>query len=410
MTITFDFPVWATALAIVFVLAWLIQFVLQLVIWLRPLRHARKCSRQSSVAADAESSRPGVSILVYSHNTGEALARNLPLLMSQNYPNFEVVVLDDESLDDTQDVVTMMEQRYENFYHSRIDDRTRAISHRKLAVLLGCRAAKHGLILMTHAECKPESDHWISDMVQPFSNPGIEMVLGPVVYERRKSFLSRFCQFDLFHRLLFVFGTSLVVRPFSGWGQNMAFRKDTFNVVNKSKSFQSHLKMQPGEDDLFVSDAARDGNLAVVAKTSALMTDQSKPLFINWSLARLNRGFTSRFYAAAPRVTKLLDSLTRYLTVLSGVGLLVYTLFIIIGTPGPHASTWVLFGITLFLLLVRMGLMIYTYTATARAFRQRPYITWPVFLDLYMPLVDLWFHIKAGLNKKRFDVSRIGLR
>lgn len=409
MTITFDFPVWATALAIVFVLAWLIQFVLQLVIWLRPLRHAHKCSRQSAVAADVDSCRPGVSILVYSHNAGEALAQNLPLLMAQNYPDFEVIVLDDESLDDTQDVLTMMEQRYEHFYHSRIDDRTRAMSHRKLAVLLGCKAANHDLILMTHAECKPESDQWISNMVQPFSNPGIEMVLGPVVYERRKSFLSRFCQFDLFQRLLFVFGTSLAVRPFSGWGQNLAFRKDTF-YVNKSQGFQRHLKMQPGEDDLFVSDAARDGNVAIVAKTSALMTDLSKPLFINWSLARLDRGFTSRFYAAAPRITKLVDSITRYLTVLPGLGLLAYTLFIIIGTPAPHASAWVLFGVTLFLLLVRMGLMIYTYAASSRAFHQRSYITWPIFLDLYMPLVDLWFHIKAGLNKKRFEVSRIGLR
>ena len=71
---------------------------------------------------------------------------------------------------------------------------------------------------------------------------------------------------------------------------------------------------------------------------------------------------------------------------------------------------WVAFGVTLFLLLIRMGVMLYTYAATARALHLRQMLSWPLLLELYMPLVDLWFRLKALLRKKRFGVSRIGIQ
>jgi len=397
------------ALAIVFALSWLIQFVILLVLWQRPLRHARKLQRQAVINPDSAAQQPGVSILVHSRNAGESLARNIPLLMSQDYPQFEVIVLDDDSLDETQDVVTMLEQRYDNFYHTRIDKRTRAMSHRKLGVLLGAKASHYDLLVMTHAECKPESDKWLAEMVRPFANHAIEVVQGPVVYERRQSLLSRFCQFDLFQRLLMLLGITLAVRPYAGWGQNMAFRKRTF-YANGSQGYQTHLNIQPGEDDLFVANVGHDGNVAVQCAAASVMTDQSKPLFINWSLQRLDRAFTSRLYAFAPALVKWTDYVTRYMTVLAGLGILAYTLYIIICVNGVHPVAWTVFGTALLLLLIRMALIIYTFVATARMLKQRPYVFSPILLDLYMPWVDVWFRVKALSQKKRFGVGRIGLQ
>ena len=400
-----SYPNWIIALGIVFVVAWLIQLTLQLTVWMRMMRQARRQAQQP--AADS-SFQPGVSVLVYSHNEAEALARNLPVLLSQNYPDYEVIVLDDCSVDETQDVLKMMEQRSDRFFCSRIDDRTRAMSHRKLGVLLGAKASHHDILLMTHAECMPSSPDWISGMVQHFANPNVEVVLGPVVYERRVSFLSRFCQFDLFNRLLLLLGTTLAVRPYAGWGQNLAFRKSTF-YANRSQGFQRHLKLQPGEDDLFVADVARQDNVAVECRPDSLVTDQSKPLFISWSLERLSRGFTSRLYAMTPAVVRVTDSVTRYLTVLPGLALVAYTLYNIINVKGVHQTDWTVMGIALSLLLVRTGLLVYTHYASARALRQRPQLLWPVMLDLYMPLVDVWFRCKALMRRRRFEVGRVGL-
>lgn len=406
MNITIDYPSWIVALVAIFVVAWLIQIILNLVVW-QGLK--RQAARQAQNPTFVGANQPGVSVLVYSHNEAESLARNLPILLNQNYPNYEVIVLDDNSRDNTQDVLTMMDQRSDILFHSKIDEKTRAMSHKKLAVLLGTKSSHNDIILMTHAQCMPASADWISGMVSHFVNPRVEVVLGPVVYERRTSFLSRFCQYDLFQRLSLMFGITLSMKAFAGWGQNLAFRKETF-YANRGQGFQRHLKMQPGEDDLFVADVARNGNVAVDCTPNTVMTDQSKPLFINWSIDRLNRGFTSRLYPWIPAVVKFFEYLTRYLTVLPGLALIAYALMRILnGDGGVHQNAWIAFGAVLAMLLIRLGLIVYTYVSSAKALKQHPIISWPIICDLYTPFVDLWFRCKALIYHKRFDVSKVGL-
>jgi len=406
MNITIDYPSWVVLLLVVFVLAWLIQLIAQLVIWLSPLRYARRT--RTSVEAMKQAAQPGVSVLVYSHNQAEALARNLPVLLEQDYPDYEVIVIDDYSRDDTQDILRMMDQRSDRLLHTRIDEKARAMSHRKLAVYLGTKASHHELLLLTRAECLPASADWISGMARHFANPGVEVVLGPVVYQRRASFLSRFCQFDLLERLLWMLGVTLSTKPYAGWGQNMAFRKSTF-YANNSQGYQRHLKIQPGEDDLFVATVARNSNVAVEMQAGSLVTDQSKPLFINWGLERLNRGFTSTMYAWQPQVMKVVDRLMRYLTLLPSLGLMGYAIYQLIAAPESLVSACVLLGIVVALLLVRMGLLIYTFSATSKVMHQKPMPFWSVFFGIYSPFVDVWFRCKALMRKKRFGVSRIGL-
>lgn len=401
----FHYSFWLVIMAAVFAVAWLIQIILHLVVWQGALRQAGRQAKNPILAAGEQ---PGVSVLVYSHNQAEALARNLPVLLNQNYPKYEVIVLDDNSRDDTQDVLSMMDQRSDILMHSKIDEKTRAMSHRKLAVLLGTKSAHYDLILMTHAECMPSSADWIAGLVSHFANPGVEVVLGPVVYERRTGFLSRFCQFDLFQRLLLMFGIALSMKAYAGWGQNLAFRKSTF-YANRSQGFQRHLKMQPGEDDLFVADVARYGNVAVDCTPQTVMTDQSKPLFINWSIDRLNRGFTSRLYPWVPVVIKLFDYLTRYLTVIPGIILIVYALIRIFGGVGSHQNAWITVGVVFALLLIRLALIVFTHVRSAKALKLHPMAGWPILCDLYTPFVDLWFRCKALIYRKSFGVGKVGL-
>lgn len=413
MTIS-DFPWWIQSLTTIFIIAWLIQVLLHLSIWQRLWHRIRSQKKEQTImAANAifadQTAQPGVSILVYAHNQGELLLRNLPTLLEQDYPNFEVTVMDDASLDDSIDILSMMCSRYEHLNYSRITEQVRGMSHRKLAVLLATKGSHHEIIVMTQAQCLPASKKWLQQLVRHFANPNTEVVIGPVAYERRSSFLSRFCQFDLFQRLVSLFGISLAIRPYAGWGQNMAFRKSTF-YANRSQGFQRHLHIQPGEDDLFVADVVRSNNVVMECQPESLVTDHSTPLFVNWSLDRLNRGFTSRMYSPIPAIIKTLDALTRYLTVLPAFALIAYTLFYVFKVEAPHVTAWTLFGVTLVLLLIRLGLIIFTYAATAKSLKIRPFIMWPVFCDLYMPLVDVWFRCKALLRKKSFGVGYIGLK
>ena len=409
------FPGWLQSLAIVLIIAWLIQLLLHFGVWQRLWHRIRSQKKEQAIitanaAFSDQVSLPGVTILIYAHNQGELLLRNLPTLFEQDYPNFEVTVMDDNSRDDTADILSMMCTRFDHLHYSRIDEKVRGMSHRKLAVLLAAKGAHNDIIVMTQAQCLPASNQWLKQLTRHFANPATEVVIAPVAYERRASFLSRFCQFDLFQRLVALFGISLAIRPFAGWGQNMAFRKSTF-YANRSQGFQRHLHIQPGEDDLFVADVARGNNVVMECQPESLVTDQSTPLFVSWSLDRLNRGFTSRLYSPVPAIVKCVDALTRYLTVLSALAIIGYTLYNIIGMPdAPHAADWTLFAVAVSLLVLRAGLVILTYCATSKALRLRPFIFWPLLCDLYSPLVDVWFRCKALLRKKNFGVGYIGLK
>ena len=399
---------------IIFLAACILQILLHLTLWQRLWHRIRSQKKEQSVAeataifSDQES-LPGISVLVYAHNQGELLLRNLPALLEQDYANFEVTVMDDASLDDTADILSMMTSRYEHLNFSRITEQVRGMSHRKLAVLLGAKGSHNEIIVMTQAQCLPASKHWLHQMARHFANPATEIVIGPVAYERRSSFLSRFCQFDLFQRLISLFSISLAIQPYAGWGQNLAFRKSTF-YANRSQGFQRHLHIQPGEDDLFVADVARGKNVVMECQPDALITDQSSPLFANWSHDRLNRAFTSRLYSPVPAIVKTVDVISRYLTVLPGLALLAYTLYIIIVLGTATSQLWTVFGVTLAMLLIRAGLIIFTYAGTASSLHLRPFIIWPLFFDLYMPWVDVWFRCKALLRKKNFGVGYIGLK
>ena len=389
-----NYPLYIIILAAVFCVSWLVQIVLQLSVNRQVLSRCKSEKRHEDVTFTDE--KPGVSVVVYAHNQGEALMRNLPSLLDNDYPNFEVIVVDDMSLDDTQDVLTIMEQRSDNLIHTKVTDKVRTMSHRKLALLLGVKAAHNDIIITTTAQCAPAGKDWISSMVRNFTS-WTDFVLGPVVFEGRTGLVARFCQYDLFQRMVQLFGLTLAIRPFAGWGNNMAFRKHLL-FDNNNKAFHSHLNIHPGEDDLFVAAMGRKGGVAVECTPESLIINQDSPLKKAWSRDRLNRAFTGKRYAFGPMFVKGLDTLTRYLCVLPGLTLVVLSAI---------SLDWVMLAVALVLLIGRMALNVSLAYLTSKELGIHRYLLSPIFYDLYTPFVDLWFWLRASIRTRMFYVGRV---
>lgn len=389
-----NYPLYIIILAAVFCVSWLVQVILQLSVNRQVLSRCKSEKRHEDVTFTDE--KPGVSVVVYAHNQGEALMRNLPSLLDNDYPDFEVIVVDDMSLDETHDVLTIMEQRSDNLIHTKVTDKVRTMSHRKLALLLGVKAAHNDIIITTTAQCAPAGKDWISSMVRNFTS-WTDFVLGPVVFEGRTGLVARFCQYDLFQRMVQLFGLTLAIRPFAGWGNNMAFRKHLL-FDNNNKAFHSHLNIHPGEDDLFVAAMGRKGGVAVECTPESLVINQDSPLKKAWSRDRLNRAFTGKRYAFGPMFVKGLDTLTRYLCVLPGLALVVLSAI---------SLDWVMLAVALVLLIGRMALNVSLAYLTSKELGIHRYLLSPIFYDLYTPLVDLWFWLRASVRTRMFYVGRV---
>ena len=91
-------------------------FVAQLYFYLRYMTGALRAIRKAKNEPAAEANAKGCSVIICARNERVNLEHYLQTLLVQDYPRFEVIVVDDESEDGTREVI----ERYMN-----IDSRVR---------------------------------------------------------------------------------------------------------------------------------------------------------------------------------------------------------------------------------------------------------------------------------------------
>ena len=393
--IWFSLPWWMQTLCGVFLCAWLVQLIYLFSVRMRPLWRMRQDARKCVPVA---SSLPPLSIVVYAHNQSQALLQNLPVLLDMDYPDFEVIVVDDGSNDnhETENVLRLMDQRSDHFFHTTIAERIRTVSHRKLAMLLGVKAAHNDIVVMTQAQCVPTSSKWLESIGRLFVD-SVDAVVGPVVYEHKRGLLNGFYQWDFFDRMLTSMGLTLAVKTYGGWSFNMAFRKEAFYADN-NRSIQQHLGVNPGEDDLFLSAIAKKDNITVACSPDAVIVNHTSELGYDWKRERLNRAFTHRFSLTQPRIMCRLDVISRIFCMLSGLAL--------IGLTAWMQSWWVM-GIAIFLLVLYLVAYVLIPYFISKRLQVHRYKLLPLAFALYTPLVDWVFNIRTLFRNHQFYVGRI---
>jgi len=98
---------------------------------------------------------PPISVIICAREESENLRRNLGAVLEQDYPQFEVIVINDGNTDESEDYLTILEEKYPHLYHSFVPDSSRYISRKKLAVTLGIKASKYEWLVFTNANCMP---------------------------------------------------------------------------------------------------------------------------------------------------------------------------------------------------------------------------------------------------------------
>ena len=239
----------------------------------------------------------------------ENLRRNLTAVLEQDYPNFEVIIINDGNADESEDYLTQLEEKYPNLYHSFVPSSSRYISHKKLAITLGVRASKHDWLVFTEANCLPDSNQWLRTLAHNFT-PHTQIVLGYSGYERGRGWLHKRVSFDnLFHAMRYL-GYALAGRPYIGIGRNMAYRKELFYA---QKGFSAHLDLQRGDDDLFINKAATPENTRVETDADAIVRVQPVYRAKDWREEKVNYAMTAHFYKGPQRYLSGMETGTRLL-------------------------------------------------------------------------------------------------
>lgn len=239
----------------------------------------------------AENYEP-VSVVICARNEHENLVKYLPMILAQDYPDFEVVVVNDCSEDETEDYLKIMVPQHPRLRTTFIKKDEKFVHGKKLALVVGIKAAKNELLLLTDADCYPESKDWIKSMVSNFHG-NTSIVLGYGGYIKAKTFLNRLIRFDTVFIALQYLSFARNGIPYMGVGRNLAYRRSLFF---KLKGFASHSHIRSGDDDLFVNEAARSRNTKVEISQESITRSQPETSFYNWYLQKRRHITTSVYY------------------------------------------------------------------------------------------------------------------
>ncbi|WP_231465186.1 glycosyltransferase [Pedobacter sp. Leaf132] len=200
-----------------------------------------------------------VSVIICARNEIKNLQQHLPAIFNQNYPQFEVVVVNDRSWDGTEEYLEHLEKQHPNLKVVKILDNDKFIAGKKFAVTMGIKAAKYDWLVFTDADCVPDSDNWIRCMQKP-ADEATEIVIGYSPYLKKRSLLNALIRFETFFTAVNYLAFALKGMPYMGVGRNMAYKKSLFF---KNKGFAAHMHIPSGDDDLFVNAHANKRNTEI---------------------------------------------------------------------------------------------------------------------------------------------------
>jgi cellulose synthase/poly-beta-1,6-N-acetylglucosamine synthase-like glycosyltransferase len=251
---------------------------------------------KKKVATNGE--RLPVSVIVCAHDELENLKELIPQLLSQDHPEFEVIIVDDRSNDSTFDFLleeTAKDHRLRMVHINRTPPHTNS---KKYALTLGIKAARFEWLLLTDADCRPDGNSWISSMSRQF-NDATQFVLGYSPYVKGKGFLNAFIRFDTLMTAIQYVSFAILGIPYMGVGRNLAYRRSRFLAV---KGFNNIIAITGGDDDLFVNLHAKGSNTAVSVDRASQTHSKPKTSLKNFIQQKVRHLSVGRHYRFGHRL------------------------------------------------------------------------------------------------------------
>lgn len=284
---------------------------------------------------------PPVSVVLCSQNQGEWLRTNLVYLLEQDYPDFEVVVVNYCSTDDTKFVMQVLSENYKRLQVVTMDQNVCGYRGKKYPLSIGIKSAKHDLLLMADPDCLPrdvERFDWIRQMVAGYRHKNVDIVLGYCGIEPRKSLFNWMQQYDNMDYSTEYLGAAIMHRPFTGCGRNLSYRRSFFM---KNNGLIYSYNEPDGADDMFVNQNCRRHNVSVVLNQESFTQAAPCRSFREWHVMRKHRIATHKYYRFGLKACRFVRPLSVLLFYLAAALLFVSGSFPWEVLAGAVAVKWV---------------------------------------------------------------------
>jgi cellulose synthase/poly-beta-1,6-N-acetylglucosamine synthase-like glycosyltransferase len=267
-----------------------------------------------------ESLKQPVSVIICARNEAENLTNFLPSVLEQDYPDYEVIVVNDCSEDNSYDILGKYLLQYPHLRISNVNKDPKFTHSKKFAQFIGIKAAKNDILLFTDADCQPESDKWLSEMCSHFDDK-TTFVLGYGGYLNEKGLLNKYIRYDSMTIAMQYLGMAIRGIPYMGVGRNLAYRRSAFF---DNKGFGSHTHLASGDDDLFVNAVAKNSNTRVEFRKGTHTRSVPFSSFSDWVTQKKRHLTTAPYYKLKDKLLLITEPLSRTLFYTAFILLLIF--------------------------------------------------------------------------------------
>ncbi|MRX45997.1 glycosyltransferase [Pedobacter puniceum] len=329
-----------------------------------------------------KSSSQKVSVIICARNEAKNLKENLPYILQQKGLDYEVVVVNDCSSDQSDEVLRLFQAQYPNLKVVVKEEHPRFKTGKKFAATLGIKAASHEILVFTDADCKPSSDYWLVNLCEHYDNPQIEIVLGFSPYEKKSGLLNKLIRYETFQTALNYFSFSLSGDTYMGVGRNLSYKKSLFF---KGKGFAAHMHIPSGDDDLFVNQNATTTNTAIEIRPETHMLSEPKLTWSAYWIQKMRHLGAGKFYKASHQRSlslQVISAISFYMLLLACYVLQIEVIIISV------------------LLFLRLLAQIFIFYKSMLRLKSKDLIYWVLILDLLYYLYLSILSIRGLFRKK----------
>ncbi len=330
---------------------------------------------------DVNSEKNPVSVIICARNEAENLKNFLPIILEQDYPDYEVIVVNDCSEDNSYDVLGKYLQQYPHLKLSTVNKDARFTHNKKFAQFIGIKAAKNDILLFTDADCYPVSKKWIGRMASHF-NSTTEIVLGYGGYQKRNGILNKYIRYESLTIALQYLGMAIRGNPYMGVGRNLAYHRSLFF---KNKGFGKHNHIVSGDDDLFVNTNATKKNTSVEFSEESHTRSVPGSSLKVWLSQKQRHLTTAPYYKLKDKFILITEPVSRMLFYLSLIILLSKLFF--------WQYVMIIFGLRLIIQIVALAL-------GQKKLHEPGVLFYSVIFDIFSPLINGAVYLSNTINRK----------
>ena len=320
-----------------------------------------------------------LSVIVCAKNEGKNLRNHIPFWLNQQYPNFELILINDASIDDTLEVMEEFAATDSRIQIVNVKNIEAFWGNKKYALTLGIKRAKYNHLILTDADCYPASQEWLSMMASNFTDEK-QLVLGYGAYEKQAGILNKLIRFETLMTAVQYFSYAKAGSPYMAVGRNLGY---TASLYYENKGFMSHIKVPSGDDDLFVNEAATSKNTAICIAPEAFTYSYPKKSSKSWQVQKTRHYSTARLYKPKHRI---------FLAVYYIFNLLFWIL-----VPLALVTDYWEYGLAI--LLTRFLVQYIVIGKAAKKLKESDLIPWILFFEIFLVLSQLSIFISNSSEK-----------